>query len=541
MKKLYTLIILLSITTYTFGQNEIDYAILVKDYNKGNEYLSLIHRKIGGYFNDDPKVHVFDWNESVHSIRQVKMSKEIKRPIGLIKYLDVYVGGIDLDPEINLTTDTSGKTTSVFFAINPSAGRVFKLIDLKTSQIMDYSTYNLSLSSNQFLSSKGRIPVNKFLEEFGGDPAKIKKTNSTQYNKMVEKIKEKYKPIILQNYLEIFQDYASSISNSLGYFGGTFIEKDFEVLRDEESKDEKKLKHIRFNGKRSDSLKVGDDILLYEIVDFESRKSTKFINGFYINEVGDASSTARIAAFGKKKELAELLSSNAELKIFKNHKSVIDYNKRLNKNSLIYNVAVKKDCFFCNAFFEKSLLNVPIVNLMERNAPELRNFQNLAKLEKFIDYDSQELLNKQLGIKYLFYSDAGSMMATDIETGRVVGSGAPQNWRTPGPSIVKNLLMDTFEKNIDLVRNESVSKGKVKEMIVYSDFGFNFGEKIKVMTLIEEKVGSKVLKRKQEIGDGYISKNISDFIAVFKIKDGEKEIFEAQEGKKVLVFEYDLN
>ena len=166
MKKLFTLIIIFGITSQAFAQNEIDYAILVKDYNKGNEYLSLIHRKIGGYFNDDPKVHVFDWNESLHSIRQVKMAKEIKRPIGLIKYLEVYVGGIDLDPEINLTTDTSGKTTSVYFTINPSAGRVFKLIDLKTSQIMDYSNYNLSLSSNQFSSSKGKIPVNKFLEEF---------------------------------------------------------------------------------------------------------------------------------------------------------------------------------------------------------------------------------------------------------------------------------------------------------------------------------------------------------------------------------------
>ena len=41
-----------------------------------------------------------------------------------------------------------------------------------------------------------------------------------------------------------------------------------------------------------------------------------------------------------------------------------------------------------------------------------------------------------------------------------------------------------------------------------------------------------------EIADAHYP---SDFIAVFKIKDGEKEIFEAQEVKKVLVFEYDLN
>ena len=132
-------------------------------------------------------------------------------------------------------------------------------------------------------------------------------------------------------------------------------------------------------------------------------------------------------------------------------------------------------------------------------------------------------------------------MATDIETGRIIGSEIPPGWLAANYGLAaKSLFIDTFERPIKFIKNEDVSKGKLKSFIAQSDFGLVFGESIGVYELVDEKVGNKVIKRKQEIGDSWFSKSISDTVAEFKVKRGEKEILEAQQQGKTLVFEYKL-
>lgn len=524
---------------YSMAQVSFDNAILVKDFNKGDKYTKLLHQNLLDYNKNFSANHVYDWSEQLKLVQPVD-NKELKKPVRYINYALVAARNVIEKPVLNLRTDTSGKTLEAFYEINPIADLMVKTIDLQSSEILNFFSSELSISSETFGASRNllRINVPKFNEEFGGDPAKIKKANSDQYAKLEEAVYLKFQKKILENISEIIQIHSQKINSEASYFFTSDSFRNYKVIKDEQSKDEKKIKYIKFEIPKGEKLKPKSDLYLYKILNIGNKKSIKYINYFVLEEVSEQVGTAKLFAFGNKKDIAEAMSEDDPLLFFSSREAASDYNKTVINNIKPENVAVRKNCIFCNYYFEKTLLTVPTITVMERNAPELKIFQEMAKLDKFIDYNSEELLNKQLGVKYLFYTEASKFMATDIETGRVIGSESIRNPKSPPPSIVKNLFIETFNKPIEFLRNEDVSKNKVNDILVYSDFGFLPGEKLKVYVLEEEKVGTKVLKRKVEIGSGYIQKNVSDFVSKLNIRDGEKSIFQAQADKKEIFFEY---
>jgi hypothetical protein len=520
------------LTVATFGQNNYAKAVLIPDYNNPDKYVNMLNKKLYESLKGYEGLHVFDWNETSHTFNSIEY-KEIKKPIAFVKYLNIKLADFGTIPSLELKVDTSGKTIAVQYTIYPNGVLYTKTIEVKTSQIIEYNQVSPSSST---ISKVINVP--DFVKEFGGDPNKLKKADIKQYNKMLDKVNEKFKPIIEERYKEFVNYYASVLSSYSYSFEDNENKNSYKIIRNPENDDDKKVKYITFDGSKKDSLKKNNTLLLYQIVDFESRKTTKFIDGFYVEEVGDKQSTAKMSIWGKKKELAELLRGNNELILFGNRKTALEFNKNMNKNMTEYNVAVRKGCIFCDYRMESVLVSIPVLNTIERNANELLRFQELAKMDKFIDYNSQELLNKQLGVKYLFYRDVDALMSTDVETGKIIGSEG--TFKNSSRVLIKNLFFDTFDKRIEFLKNNEITKNKVKEMVLYSDFGFGMGEDLIIYTTEEEKVGNKTIKRKVTIGEGYISESISDFIAIFKVKDGEKELFELQNQKKPFFLEYKI-
>ncbi|MES2797344.1 MAG: hypothetical protein V4683_15330 [Bacteroidota bacterium] len=516
------------------SQSNYDKAVLIPNFTNSDKYYSIINKAIFEDYKDNDRIHLFDWDESNHTTRQLRYN-EIKRPISLVKYTSIKLSNFNLKPAIEIKTDTSGKTISVQFNLYPTANFATKTIEVKTSNIVSYLAINPSNTSSNLSTA---IMVPKFLDEFGGDPTKIRKADSKQYDKLVEKLTEKLKPLFEERYKEFCIYYGSVLSSYIGRFNSEQINRSFKVIRNPEDDDEKKIKFITFDGARKDSLKHNNTLLLYQIVEFDNRKSTKFVDGFYVEDVGESKSTAKMSMWGNKKELAELLKGADELRLFTSGKAALEYNKSMNSNMVEYNVAVNKNCIFCDYGLESILLSIPVLNTIERNANELFKFQEMAKLGKYIDYNSQDLLNKQLGVKYLFYRYAGNLMSTDIETGKIIGSEG--TYKNSSRTLVKNLFSETFDKKIEFLKNNEATKNKVKEIVLYSDFGFGAGEEMIIYTIEEEKVGNKILKRKVTIGEGKIKETISDFICVLKVKDGEKELFELQNQKKEFFLEYKI-
>jgi len=527
------------------AQNDFEYAILKNSSSKEDKVLAPLHAKVEELLADTEGVHIFDWNEKTHKQDLIHGKKKMARPIALVKYADLQWFNTLKNIDLTLVTDTTGKTKEAYFRITSEVKLITKQIELKTSEIIDIkqNTYKSQPQTSMRLDKKDRdiIMVDKFAEEFGGDPAKLKKEHFDTYNKRLAKVREKYMPQLTERLSELLVLHAGSVADQLKRFEPLTIGRAYQVLRDADSADEKKIKSLNFAATAKDNIKVGEYMILYEVVNFEGHKSLRYVSPFRVDEVGEKSAKADLASLGGKKALAELMRNKAELVMFENKRSALVYGRQLSSDKEDYIVGVRKNCVFCNLDLEGSLQVLPNVKVVERNAPELVFFQKIAKLEMFIDYGSEELFNKQLGVKYLFYKEGDQILATDIETGRIIGSEIPPGWLAANYGLAaKSLFIDTFERPIKFIKNEDVSKGKLKSFIAQSDFGLVFGESIGVYELVDEKVGNKVIKRKQEIGDSWFSKSISDTVAEFKVKRGEKEILEAQQQGKTLVFEYKL-
>lgn len=545
MKKYLFILVATALYTVSYAQNDFEYTILKKNSTKEDKMLAPLHAKIEELLTDAEGIHIFDWDEKAHKLDYIHPKKKLLRPIALVKFSDMRWFNTLKNLDLTLVTDTSGKTKEVYFRITSEVKMVTKQVELKTSQIIDIkeNVYKSEPRTTMRSDKKDRdiVFVEKFMEEFGGDPAKLKKENFNSYNKRLVKVREKYMPQLEERLSELLVLHAGSMVDQLKRFEPLTIGRAYQVLWDPDSADEKKIKSLNFDATPKDNLKVGEYVVLYEVVNFNGQKSLRYLTQLRIDDMGEKSVKADLASFGGKKALAELMRNKAELVVFQNKRSALAYDRQLREKQEDYIVGVKKSCVFCSQDLETSLYFIPTVKLVERNAPELGIFQKLAKLEKFIDYGSEELLNKQLGVKYLFYKEEGGIFATDIETGRVIGSEIPPGWLATNYGIAaKSLLIDTFERPIKFMKNEEVSKGKLKSFIAQSDFGFFPGESIGVYELVDEKVGNKVIKRKQEIGDSWFSKPISDTVAEFKVKKGEKEILEAQQQGKTLLFEYKI-
>jgi len=545
MKKYLFMLVATALCKVAHAQNDFEYAILKNSSSKEDKVLAPLHAKVEELLADTEGVHIFDWNEKTHKQDLIHGKKKMARPIALVKYADLQWFNTLKNIDLTLVTDTTGKTKEAYFRITSEVKLITKQIELKTSEIIDIkqNTYKSQPQTSMRLDKKDRdiIMVDKFAEEFGGDPAKLKKEHFDTYNKRLAKVREKYMPQLTERLSELLVLHAGSVADQLKRFEPLTIGRAYQVLRDADSADEKKIKSLNFAATAKDNIKVGEYMILYEVVNFEGHKSLRYVSPFRVDEVGEKSAKADLASLGGKKALAELMRNKAELVMFENKRSALVYGRQLSSDKEDYIVGVRKNCVFCNLDLEGSLQVLPNVKVVERNAPELVFFQKIAKLEMFIDYGSEELFNKQLGVKYLFYKEGDQILATDIETGRIIGSEIPPGWLAANYGLAaKSLFIDTFERPIKFIKNEDVSKGKLKSFIAQSDFGLVFGESIGVYELVDEKVGNKVIKRKQEIGDSWFSKSISDTVAEFKVKRGEKEILEAQQQGKTLVFEYKL-
>lgn len=543
MKKIALSLILFLLYFKGFSQSETHTAILVKDYNQNDYYTNLLQKTVVNDVMMDKEVHVYNWDEKNHVISKIESANEIKKPIGFVKYVQMYMRDVTDSPPIQFDKDTTGKTIRVYFRISPKASYYLKTIELKTSQIVDLSHKNFNIENQQNVtnSKSNIITVTDFIKEFGGDPIALKSSNYKAYDEALKKVLEKYSKIIKRNNIDILHSYSSQIRSMIDGNYKTTSNRYFDVIRNKEDSDEKKVKYVTINATTKDSLNKFGYLKMYQILDFGSKKTTKYVDAFGIDSVGLNSTQMKLNLFGNKKNLAEILKDSVKLLMFLNEQDLKNYNRQINNIKDFYNVGTSKSCVFCDMSFENTLFNVPIVNLIERNAPELNVFYEMAKSDKFIDFNSQDLLNKQLGIQYLFSRMNENLIATDIVSGKIIGSNSTASRKVMNSAIVKNIMIETFNKNLEFLSVKDGSKNKIKEVYMYSDFGFIAGEKILVYKLIEEKVGSKIIKRKEEIANGFIMKNISDFVSIFRIQDGEKDFYEAKNANFELVYEYKTN
>lgn len=524
----------------TFSQESNAVAISGLEERTGNR--SLVLKRIEDVLNRK-KIKMYDWNEDAHTVNPYGQTIGKESPVNYISFLKLKVSDDEKSYPLFIKTDTTGRTTSVYFISTPAIAFNEKTVEVNTNRIVNLSGATYSAGSDKFQSlNRGQINVADYSREFGGDPAVLRRTNLKEFEKREKAVIEKYLPIIKKYNVSAYNLFTDYVISEFARSRDESTLKPFSIIKKEEDKDEKKIKYISFNKDTKDSVSMHEGFTMYQVLSWGKVKTTSEVQGFYAVEVTPTLVTAQIDAFANKKRIAEVLRDTIPVLLFKSERAAFSYNKKINNITDLYYSAVRKSCLFCNSNIEKSLLKVPSVFLLERNAPETRYFQELLKREDFIDYSQSDILNKQLGVRYLFYVEDERIMATDIETGRIIGNNSDKDklitLRETDATRVKMTLADAFKQDIKMLEVKNQSKNKISDVLLYSELGFFPSERVKYYINETESVAGKTVNRKKYIGIIKITKSVSDFVSIGEVSTGDKEMFKLIQANKDIFFEY---
>ncbi len=440
------------------------------------------------------------------------------------------------DPQFEITVDTLGNTTDAFFVIGYGASLNTKAIDLATSKILKFSK-NVILKNEQ-----ERFQVKDFKKEFGGDPNKILKTNSDIYYKIVEKLKKDYKP-------KISEYYKSKVDGAMIYrwfspedFAAD--EKIFEIIPLQGLTD-KKVKEFKFNGGIKDNLVKGRNYICVVKRVIEGYYYYEDLTRVQIKEIGESESTMSTLLWGSK-DLAESLKNGEKVLLIPEDVELVY--RKLNDNNKHPKVtlAINKRCMFCDETNETFLMQSPIIELIERSAPELKYFAELAKKENYIDYSIEDLQGKKVGLDLYLIKSNKFLDAIEVASNKNIAS-IDLSFKFLGLTgsgylnfNVLSRILNAYKPdvyNIEMIKIIEEKKDKIEKILAYNPIGFDVYSKYDIYTLIDENVDGEIIKRKNKIGECRPNKLFSTNLAEISIKDGKNELFKAlKQNEKVYFF-----
>ncbi len=210
----------------------------------------------------------------------------------------------------------------------------------------------------------------------------------------------------------------------------------------------------------------------------------------------------------------------------------------------------------CEPRFESAVFNCPVFNLVERNSPELGYFAKLAKNDKFIDYSLDDLQGKKLGYSLLVTEDDKFMNIIDISSNKTIHSFKKRyQLLTETERLIKKgndrLELDIFHQDmlriltsydpqkfkVEWISTLKTKKEKIEEIAIYHPAGMERYIEFNIYTLESEQVDGETIQRKNKIARGTVGKEFSPTLFELNIKDGEKELFKAEQQKIPLLIE----
>ncbi|MBK9253921.1 MAG: hypothetical protein IPM42_00385 [Saprospiraceae bacterium] len=536
----YIIILLLltltcSVEKISAQANDFVKAALYQDLGKMDVYNDEVSLRIKTAITKLNDVSLYDWDSKSNTVTFSTLNTKPESPSEIVIFFKP-AGGFRT-PSLLLNVDTTGKTTAAYFKLSGGYHCVAKYIDSKTSQIIKAEVISLVKDEESF------IQIKDYEKEFGGDPAKIKKSDPRKYASLEKKVTEKYEP----NFTAFYMGKIKSGVGDGSLFAKNIISSShdlYEIIPQPNFK-EKKARFVEINAGSKNNIQKGEN---FDVL--SKRQEGKYvyyerIASVYIDELKELSCVAKTPFFANK-DLAQGLINKDVLYAVKEEntrlRSQLDYNSTVPS----INVAFKKSCLFCEFSDELEVIKSPVFNLVERNAPELKYFAGLLKNEKFIDYSIEDLQGQQKGYQILFSKSGEFINATEVSTGKklsieeskvkFLGVTLKNGVSTTLlQSILYNYNPDIY--NIDWVRTSEVKKDKIKEIIVHNHAGFELSKKYGFFTLVKEDIEGEVIERKNKIAEGKIDKIISINLAKLEIKDGEKELFKADSEKQKILIE----
>lgn len=529
-------------------------AVLLETEDNSEKYSKIITSKISKTESafGNIKFLYYDWEEG-KSLKATEHEDVI--PPTHVYFVDIRKNVIER-PDLQLLTDTLGNTVQAFYVVSASLRCHLKLVELKTTEVLHLSTStyatpkfgnsgnNSMMGRNSLFDEPFRIVID-FKKEFKEDPAKLQKANPKEFNKLEEALFLKVKKVYTNKLEKTITSWGTQIGKKVELYARGLENKSYKILT--KDVEDTKIKEVKSNITSNDGYSVDDWIAMYETMNTNGRFSYNNVCEFRITAIDSLGSTLRIEPFGDKQRLAELVNSDAEIILSNNERPLLNRLMRENATD-VQNVSIKKECINCSMGLQMSLTTIPTIRLLERADFEFKHFREIMKLENNIGAMSDDQYYKSVGVRYIFYNDGDKLQTTDLVTGRVLGSQANESKLlgikfsdTTSPYIIKTLLHETFDKNIEMTQVLDESKKSIKEISLYSPFGLLPMEVINVYGVDEEKVNGKKLLRKTLVAECYVVGNINKQESRVKVRKGGRDLKDLLEIKKPLVFEYRIN
>ena len=518
----------LLLTVQLFAQEKAGISLMVNKTWESDPYLNKIFSKFVEHANASKRNNYlfYNWDEKNHTLSyNVKLNEGKKdQPSELLVFVEPKVKYASV-PALQLKVDTSGKTTSVYYNLNFGYQIIYKVIDFRTSRIIAVDATQSEFSN---MVHPNLLEISDYKNYFKGDPAQLKRTDIRTYAGIEQKIYNAYKTKINKHYDTASEYCAKTTTELISILNGLQDKRIYRMLNIDENNSSNKLVEFEIDGGSKDFLEENDFLYLYQKVKYGQRESVGFVANASVKEVSENSAKLKIVPFQRKKA-AEALNQNTEIFLVRNKNLITDLNNSGGEN---YKISMDKSCLLCYSLLESKLLGLENIEIVEReHLKELGFFIEKFKGEQFMDFDMNDLQGKQLGVQVILQVNNRQIQATDVKTGKLLETASS----TYDAKLAK-LFLDAFEKDIELLDVIDEKKGKINELVVYHPFGFTDRQKLIVYEIIEEKVGSELMERQVEIGEGYISDMISDKIAPLKIGKGKKEIYKAMSENRKLKF-----
>lgn len=530
-----------------FGQNkEFSKAIVIDETEVKDIIFRSLHDKCMQKLADvsNGNLLFYNWDSKKHTVKFAEKNKYPEKPSEIIIFLKPE-GKFNANPPFEIKTDTTGKTTSAYFALESEVYYSCKHVDAVTSRILQNKTIEI-----QKLEKK-QVKIDNPEKEFGGDPAKIRRSNSGKYNETVNRLREKYKQSIEDAYINSF--FMQVAISRIGQYVLSGSQNHFTIIPP--ATPEKKIKHVLFNGGAKDNLVKKDhyDVMVKRMIgDYHYYED---ISTVYVDEVGEKESKASTLLFASK-DIGTAVTNKEELLMVKSDNTFLKNQLNIKPNEQKVNLAIKKNCMFCEEYLESRLYECPVISLIERNAPELTYFNNLSKDERFIDYSVEDLQGKQLGYELLLTQNDKYYQVVETATNKNIASFETKAKLIPTTEsndvmaphkIVSDIAQADIQRflsaykpeiyNVKWVSTLEEKKEKIDKIAVYHAAGMDRYMEYNFYTLVSEEVDGETIQRKNKIGRGKIGKSLSPNISELKIKDGEKEIFKAKKNNENILIE----
>ncbi len=344
-------------------------AVLTDEQAWSDPFFQIIQKRVFDRVlkNDVANIRFYDWDPESHAVTFSKLNKVAEKPCQTIIFLESSFQ-YSLSPPILISRNDKKVITSVGLQLAPYSGYHVRIVDVATSSLLAKDVIDVHKSKPKLL------PVNDYMSHFGMDPDVLKQKNKSKYDQILRGLHEKYKDQIVAYYKQV-------ISDEFLYEGKTMrfiLSKPnivFQVVP-EPGRTEEKAKLIQVYGGTNDNLFEGEAFDLYVRKEMKGYPYYEDIGTYLIDEVGDSISTAK-AWLSANKDVAEALKNDEELVLIRY--GDIFTEKLLNHDPKIprVNMALRNDCRNCDSKIEERLYASPVINIIERQSPEIVYFGKL--------------------------------------------------------------------------------------------------------------------------------------------------------------------